>query len=121
MREQHVQSNFAPTGILFRFRRCGYELRNDGCDRGFEIQQSALVEEHRHGGRRYDFGNGSEIKERRRSYGKIPTLSHRTREGWGTRRIGFIGEVTEGFEGDEFAAMGDGDRSSRESVLSNRF
>ena len=85
MREQHMQSDIAPTGILLCLRGGGNELRNDRSDRRFKCENSAFVEDHGHRGRRYDFGNGSEIKERRRSHGKIPTLSHRTREGWGTR------------------------------------
>jgi hypothetical protein len=46
----------------------------------------------------------------------IPTLSRRTRQGWGTRFVGFECEMAEGLEGYDAISEGDGDGSGGEGA-----
>ena len=52
---------------------------------------------------------------------KIPTLSHRTREGRGTRFDFVVGERPQGFSGDQVSAMRDRDGRGGESLLGDGF
>src|SRR5258707_15792433 len=105
MREQHVESDVAPPCLLFCFRGRGNELRNDSSDGCLENQQSALVEEHRHGRCGDNFRDRGQVEDGGRS--------HRS-------RLGLVGKVAEGFEGDELPAMSDSNRSAGEGALSDR-
>ena len=78
---------------------------DDGGDGGLQIQQAALVKNHRHGGGGDGFRDGGEIKDTVRG------------DGWGS---GIVGETTEGVVGDEFSAQSDGQRAGRECADGNR-
>ena len=54
VREQHAHGDFAAARVIIVQWVC--EFGDDGGDRGFEIEQSTLIEDHGHGGRRDDFG-----------------------------------------------------------------
>ena len=99
VREQHAQRDFAADCIASEFG-------DDGGDRGFEIEQAALVEDHGHGGRGDDFGERSEIEEARGSH---------------FGRCWIVGEASEDFVGDEFSAARHRERASRESACGNSF
>ena len=77
------------------------EFGNNGRDRGFEIKQAALVENHGHGSRGDDFGERSEIEEAR---------------GCNLRRSWIVCETAEGFVGDEFSAESDRQRAGGEGA-----
>jgi len=53
VREQHAEGHFLTAGVLFFVEG---EFGDYGGDWGFEIQQAAFIEEHRHGGGRDYFG-----------------------------------------------------------------
>ena len=39
---------------------------------------------------------------------KVPTLSQRTRQGWGTLGVFFVDEIAERLQGDQLSGMGYG-------------
>ena len=98
-------------GSLVRVRE---KFGNDGCYWSVEIEQTALVEDHRQRSRGNDFGEGSEVEESGGVDRRVPT-SGKIGETWGTRClfscaiVWIVCEVAEGFEGYEFSGMGDGD------------
>ena len=57
MRQQHAEGDFAAAGIGFA-AGVGKEFGDDAGDGGFEFQQAAFVENHRHGGGGDGFGEG---------------------------------------------------------------
>ena len=84
--------------------RCAGEFRDDSRNRRFEIEQPALVKDHRHGGRGDDFSQRSKIEDvRGRDLGR--------------RRI--ICEAAEGLEGDELSVEGNRDRTGGEDASGN--
>ena len=82
------------------------EFGNNGRDRGFEIKQAALVENHGHGGRGDDLRERSEIEEARS--GNL----------W---RSWIVCQTAESFVGDEFSAESDRQRASGESAGGDGF
>src|SRR5580698_5311172 len=97
MSEQHAQRDCAALRIVIvQWARKFWNYRGDRC---FEIEQAALVEDHRHGCRGHDLGERREIEDARSG-------------DFGRTRI--VGETTEGFVGDEFTAKGDRERASWE-------
>jgi hypothetical protein len=83
---------------------------------------TAFVEEHRHCGGGHWFGQGREVEESRgrdvlfRTFKvNIPTLSQRTRQGWGTLR-GVECEMAEGLESYDLIPVGDGDGGGGEDA-----
>jgi len=77
------------------------EFRDDSSDWGFEIEQAALVEDHRHGGRGDDFSQRSEIEDTR---------------GRDLGRSRIICETADSLVGDELSAEGDRERAGGEGA-----
>ena len=128
MGQKHTERDVAAAGIRFS-GRVSHEF-GDGADYGsVEFEEAAFVEDHRHGCCSDSFRNGGQIKEicGRHSRIKIPTLSQRAREGWGTLsstvipRIYFVGEMAQALAGDQTIAVRDRDGRSGEGVLVDRF
>ena len=97
-------------GVLFR--RSRYELGDDRSCWSVQIEQAAVVEDHGHGRGGDDFGQRGNVEEGGGIDVKIPTLSQRTRQGWGTLGIIcviWVNEIAEGFECDEAALVREGD------------
>ena len=115
--EQHAEGYVAAAEIG---RSDVGEFGDSANDGGVELEKAAFVEDggHRCGGD--DFGKGGEIEERGGSDEKLPTLSQRTRQGWGNLDIFlFVSEVAERFQCDEFALVGDGYGGGREGTVSD--
>ena len=97
--KQHAQRDLAAASIM-TVRGAG-EFGDDSSHRGFEIEQPALVEDHRHASRGDDFSQRRKIKD---ACGRDP----------GRSRI--ICEAAEGLMGDEFSAEGDRERAGGEGA-----
>jgi hypothetical protein len=94
--QQHPQCNAVASGI-FPGELCQY--RHDG---QVEVEEAAFVENHSHAGGGDYFGYGSKIKN--------SLCGH-------FRRIGFVGETTEGLQSHEAATVRDGDGSCGEGAI----
>ena len=115
MSQQHAQSYFAAPKILSGLWRGGNKFGNDGGDGSVEIEEAALVMKHGHRGGGDNFCEGGQVEKRRGLYRKIPTLSESTREMWGTR-VGFVDQLTRGFECNQATLMGDCERGGGEGA-----
>ncbi len=62
MGEQHAEGDVAAAGVEFA-AGVGQEFGDDADHGGFEFEQAALVEDHRHGGGGDGFGDGGEVEE----------------------------------------------------------
>ena len=99
MREQHAHGDLAAARVILG--QLAGEFGDDSSDRGFEIEQAALVEIHRHGGRGDDFGQRSKIEDAR---------------GRDLGRSRIICEAAEGLVGDELSAECDRERAGGEGA-----
>ncbi len=105
MGEQHAEGDRAAPGIGF-VARTGHELRNGSGYGCIKLQQSAFVEDHRHGCCGDYFGDGRQIEE----------------SGGGCAwRICFVSEMAEGLKSDESTPVGYCDGSAGKDMLLGRF
>ena len=77
------------------------KVGDDGRDRGVEIEQSPLVENHGHGGCGHDFGERSEIEDAR------------SRD---LRRGRIVGKTAKRFLGNKLSAKSDGEQAGGEGA-----
>jgi hypothetical protein len=112
--QQHAEGHFAAARI-----GVGEEFWDGARDRSVEFDEAALVEEHGCGGGGYGLGQRSEIEQRGDINVKTPT-SRKRREKWGTLGV-FIYELSERFQGAEFASFRNRDRGGGKGSLGDSF
>ena len=95
MRQEHAQRDLEATGVTRG------EFRDDRGDRGVEVEQSAFVQDHGHGGSGNDFCDRCQVKDALEGDG-------------GSGEI--VGEAAKGLVGDEFSAESDGERARGEGA-----
>ena len=100
VRQQHAQRHLASPRVA------PGKFRHDAGHRRFQIEQSALVENHRHGGGRDHFRNRSQIEDRGHGHG---------------RRVRLVSESTKGLQRDQFSLIGNRNRSCRKRRPANSF
>src|SRR5579863_2393557 len=96
MSQQHAQGDLLTAGIVCR------KIPHDRRDRHLQVEQAALVEDHGHGGRGHNFGQGSEIEDAAgRCLGRLRVIS----------------KAAESPQAHKLPFMCNGYRSRRESML----
>jgi len=96
LRQQHAQGDGVAAGIF------SGELCRNRCHGQVEVEEAAFVENHGHASGGDDFCDGRQIKNS---------------GGDDLRRIGFVGETTEGLQCDEVAVVRNGNRSCGEGMI----